>query len=188
MLEGLGQAAERPTTAAPGVAQQAQKDLGRQEGIPGGRMAVIGIDLEALAQGIQREAPDWRQAHERSVVLQIQSQTRGVQVPVFKPDAELALARGVEHGQVVIDVMPYDDSVAKVIEKLHQGLALAQGVEGLGSCDSVNQRSNGIVTDPKQSFEAVRQEDLGLFDGNGTDAHDTIPCRAQAGGFAIEHH
>ena len=74
-----GERAKGEPAGTAGGAEQAEKDLGGDEGVTPGRMAVVGRDGEHVAKAIKVKAGGHVEGGEGAIVVEVERQVHGVE-------------------------------------------------------------------------------------------------------------
>lgn len=77
LAEPLGNAAKSDSVDFFGAAEEAEEDVGGEEGVAAGGVAVVGGDGEVVAEGVEGEGLEFVVA-EGAVAFQVKSQVHGV--------------------------------------------------------------------------------------------------------------
>ena len=107
-------------------------------------------------------------------------------VPKLEP--EMAAVAGVQHGDVVTDVMADDDPIFEIDQELAQRFGFFQAGFGLVAGDAVDRHRCKIMSDRHQDFEGVSEQDLLIDDRHGAEGDEPVAPGVETRGLRIEHH
>jgi len=116
----------------------------------------------------------------------VERQVHGVEPSVQQLDFEVTLTSAIQDLDIETDVMPNDDAIAQVPEKLLQCFPLVHSVPRLVSGDTMNGDGRLVVGDLEHRFERVCQIDLAILDADGTDRDHTVVLWIESGGLVIQ--
>ena len=149
-IKGLADLLKRSAAEPRRQPRQPQEDLGGDERVAGGRVAIVGHDAEHLAERVQREVANGGPAGEGPVTFEVEGEVHRIEAAVQQRQIPMTAAGRIHGRDVVADVVPDDDPVLQVVEKTLKRGRLVQPVDGLVACHAVHGHRGRVLGNLEQ--------------------------------------